>query len=66
VGLEFDSGAIEAIVDRAIESGTGARALQSEIERALMPHMFELHDYRKREIKTVQLTAQDIDTPVAR
>ena len=66
VELEFDSGAIEAIVDRSIDSGTGARALQSEIERALMPHMFELHDYRKREINTVQLTAQDIETPVAR
>jgi ATP-dependent Clp protease ATP-binding subunit ClpX len=66
VKLDFDADAIEAIVDRAISSGTGARALHTEIERALMPHMFHLREYHDRGIKVLDITAQDIDTPVTR
>jgi len=63
VELNFDSSSIDAIVKRAINSGTGARALQSEVERALMPHMFKLRDYVKREIKCVNINADLINNP---
>jgi ATP-dependent Clp protease ATP-binding subunit ClpX len=63
VELNFESSSIDAIVKRAIDSGTGARALQSEVERALMPHMFKLRDYVKREIKCVNINADLINNP---
>lgn len=42
VSLEFDHAALEAIVDRALERGTGARALRSIMERAMMEIMYNL------------------------
>ena len=63
VELNFDAGSICAIVKRAIESGTGARALQSEVERALMPHMFRLRDYVNRGINRVDINADLINNP---
>jgi ATP-dependent Clp protease ATP-binding subunit ClpX len=66
VDLTFTPAALEALVDRAISSGTGARALHSEIERALMAHMFGLIDYVHRGIKCVEIGAEDINNPVPR
>lgn len=42
VSLEFEHGALEAIVDRALERGTGARALRAIMERAMMEIMYNL------------------------
>jgi ATP-dependent Clp protease ATP-binding subunit ClpX len=66
VELKFTIDAIETMVDRATESGTGARALHTEIERALMPHMFHLREYRERGINMLELTSTDINQPTAR
>jgi ATP-dependent Clp protease ATP-binding subunit ClpX len=66
VELKFTPEALEAIVDRAIESGTGARALHSELERTLMPHMFNLRRYREVNTKYVEISADDINNPQSR
>jgi ATP-dependent Clp protease ATP-binding subunit ClpX len=63
VDLEFDDRAILAIVERAIASGTGARALQSELERVLLPHMFNLRQYQKQQIKCVDIDAAQVNNP---
>ncbi|MCZ7556909.1 MAG: ATP-dependent Clp protease ATP-binding subunit ClpX [Bacteroidia bacterium] len=42
VELEFDHDALEAIVDKALERGTGARALRSILEKAMMDIMYHL------------------------
>ncbi|MBQ2669736.1 MAG: ATP-dependent Clp protease ATP-binding subunit ClpX, partial [Clostridia bacterium] len=42
VKLEFEDEAIEAIADKAIELGTGARGLRSIIEDAMTEVMFEV------------------------
>lgn len=63
VTLEFDPGALDAIVSRAHESNTGARALQSVMEQALMPHMFSLRVYRDGGIKTLVLDADLVNNP---
>ena len=65
VELKFTDAAIEAIVQRAMDSNTGARALHSEIERALMPHMFNLRYYREQGIKTIDIDVDNINTPKA-
>jgi ATP-dependent Clp protease ATP-binding subunit ClpX len=63
VNLSFEPLALDAIADRALTSGTGARALHSEIERALMPHMFHLRDYRDRGITSIDITMDQINAP---
>ena len=42
VALEFDSGALDAIAEKAIERKTGARGLRSIIEEVMMDVMFEV------------------------
>ena len=42
VKLEFEDGAIEAIVDKAIERKTGARGLRSILEETMRDIMFEI------------------------
>ena len=63
VDLTFNDDAILAIVDRAIKSGTGARALQSEMERVLLPHMFDLKQYQAQGIKCIDIDAQQVNNP---
>ncbi|AKG43058.1 endopeptidase Clp ATP-binding regulatory subunit ClpX [Streptomyces xiamenensis] len=42
VQLEFDRPALDAIIERAISRGTGARALRGVMERVLQPLMYEI------------------------
>lgn len=63
VGLNFSDEAILAIVERAIKSGTGARALQTELERVLLPHMFDLKLYQEQGIKCVDISEQQVNNP---
>ena len=42
VGLEFDSEALEAIADLAVERKTGARGLRAILEDVLGPIMFDI------------------------
>jgi ATP-dependent Clp protease ATP-binding subunit ClpX len=63
VDLAFDDHAILAIVERAIASGTGARALQSELERVLLPHMFDLKQYQANAVKCVDIDEKQVNNP---
>jgi len=42
VSLEFDHDALEAVVDRACQRGTGARALRSILEKVMLDIMYKL------------------------
>jgi len=64
VALTFADSALDVLVDRAQSTGTGARALHSEIERALMPHMFHLQAYQEAGINCVDITADLVNTPM--
>jgi len=61
--LELDAEAIESIVDRAIVSGTGARALHTEMERVLMPHMYDIRRYRDQGLDHVNIGSDLVNTP---
>lgn len=65
VQLEFDPAAVDLLADRAMSSATGARALQSELERVLMPHMFNLHQYTAAGIKHLVIDAAQVNNPTA-
>jgi len=63
IELEFTSDALKSIAHQAQENRTGARGLHSEIERALMPHMFHLREYRARSINRVVIDKEQVNKP---
>ena len=46
VDLEFEEAALRAVVQKAMERGTGARALRSIIEEVMLDIMYNLPDKR--------------------
>lgn len=58
VDLIFDDDALDAIVQRAHELGTGARGLRSVMEDAMLDIMFDIHD--RPTISKCQITAGTI------
>lgn len=47
IQLEFDPFAVDAIVEKAIERKTGARALRSIVEEFMVDIMFDLPERRE-------------------
>jgi ATP-dependent Clp protease ATP-binding subunit ClpX len=64
VELRFTSAALDLIADNTLSNKTGARGLHSELERILMPHMYQLTSYRKQGIKCVDIDEQMVNTPM--
>ena len=56
IELNFEEGALEQIVDNCLKLKTGARGLQTEIEKTLMPHMFYVHKYKENDIKKINIS----------
>jgi ATP-dependent Clp protease ATP-binding subunit ClpX len=65
VGLEFSDDALEQMVENCLKLKTGARGLHTEIERVLMPHMFNLQQYREKEIKEINISRDLIISPAS-
>ena len=63
VDLELTQDAIETIAKRTQTLKTGARGLHTELERALMPHMYNVQNYRQQGIKSVILDSNQVNTP---
>ena len=64
VELAFDQDSLELIADRALSTKTGARALHTELERILLPHMFDLTTYKKQNILSVHIDKTQVNTPM--
>jgi ATP-dependent Clp protease ATP-binding subunit ClpX len=65
VRLEFADAAIDCMVARAMASSTGARALHTEMERVLMPHMYHIHGYRSEGLDRVIIDPDLVNIPQA-
>lgn len=63
VKLKFTKGAIDQIAENCLKLKTGARGLQSEIERVLMPHMFNISEYRKKGVKEINISQDLVKEP---
>jgi ATP-dependent Clp protease ATP-binding subunit ClpX len=63
VELEFDLESLDLIAERTIGTKTGARGLHSELERVLLPHMFDLSQYRKQNIIKVVINKDQVNIP---
>lgn len=64
VELAFDLESLDLIADRTLRTRTGARGLHSELERVLLPHMFDLPRYRRQNILTVTINKTQVNTPM--
>jgi len=63
VELSFDRESLDIVADRTLKTKTGARGLHAELERILLPHMYDLPRYRKQSIGTVSITPKLVNTP---
>lgn len=63
IALVFDESGLDALVTRSLALGTGARALQSEIERVLMPHMYRSRLYAEHGQNQLIIDADQINNP---
>jgi ATP-dependent Clp protease ATP-binding subunit ClpX len=64
VNLEFDAESLDLIAERTLKTRTGARGLHSELERVLLPHMFDLPKYRRENILQVVINKTQVNTPM--
>jgi ATP-dependent Clp protease ATP-binding subunit ClpX len=63
IDLSFTDDAIEEIVINCMNQKTGARGLQTEIERVLRPHMFNSGKYKKKGITELNIDKELIINP---
>ena len=63
VELEFDREALEQIVENCLTLKTGARGLQTEVEKCLMPHMFSVSKYSTNGYKKLNITRELVKNP---
>jgi ATP-dependent Clp protease ATP-binding subunit ClpX len=64
VALEFEPESLELIAEHTLQTQTGARGLHSELERVLLPHMFDLPRYRRQNIVKVTINKTQVNTPM--
>jgi ATP-dependent Clp protease ATP-binding subunit ClpX len=65
IELEFDKEALEQIAENCLKLKTGARGLHTEIERVLMPHMFNTRKYRENNVTKINISQEQILNPKA-
>ena len=65
IKLEFTADALEQIVENCMTLKTGARGLHTEIERTLMPHMFNTKKYRENKITEINITKEQVLKPTS-
>jgi ATP-dependent Clp protease ATP-binding subunit ClpX len=64
VALDFEQSALTQIAENTLKNKTGARGLHSELERVLLPHMFNLTTYKNSNIKHVIITPDLVNNPI--
>jgi ATP-dependent Clp protease ATP-binding subunit ClpX len=65
VKLDFSAEAILALARRALDSGVGARGLHRELNRVLLPHMYNLTKYYANGITQVTIDSELVAVPTA-
>jgi len=63
INLHFTDDAITLIAENCLKLKTGARGLQSEIERILMPHMYNIFVYVKKNVKNININQEQVLEP---
>ncbi len=65
IELEITPDALDEIADKTLVGGTGARGLHSNIEKSLLPHMFEMVRYRENNINKIIVNKELVEQPAS-
>jgi ATP-dependent Clp protease ATP-binding subunit ClpX len=65
IKLTFTEEALDQLAENTLKLKTGARGLHTEIERCLMPHMFNTKNYRENKITEINIDRHLILEPKA-
>jgi len=65
IEVNFTDDAIEQLAENTLKLKTGARGLHTEIERVLMPHMYNTKKYKENNIKKININQEQILKPKA-
>ena len=63
IKLKFTPSALEQIVENCLKLKTGARGLHTEIEKVLMPHLFNTKKYRENNVKEIDISREQVLEP---
>ena len=63
IDLHFDKSAIQEIAQNCLNHKTGARGLQTELERVLLPHMFYVSEYKKNKMSKINISTDLVKNP---
>lgn len=63
IRLKFTKGALKLIAQNCIDLKTGARGLQAELERVLLPHMFYVTKYLENGISEINIDTDLVNNP---
>jgi ATP-dependent Clp protease ATP-binding subunit ClpX len=63
IKLTFTTEAIEKLAQNCIDLKTGARGLQTEVERVLLPHMFHIQRYQEQGITNLKIDVDLVNKP---
>jgi ATP-dependent Clp protease ATP-binding subunit ClpX len=65
IKISFTDESIDQIAQNCITLKTGARGLQTELERVLIPHMFYVSAYKKNKLAEINITQELVTEPKA-
>lgn len=63
VDLSFNKSALEEVVNICVRLKTGARGLHSVLETTLLPHMFRIKTYQKKQLTKLIITTDLVTNP---
>lgn len=63
VELKFTDNALQQLAENTIKLKTGARGLHTELEKALIPHMFNLQKYKEKNITQINISQEQVNNP---
>lgn len=63
INISFDDDAIDQIAQNCLKLKTGARGLQTELEKCLLPHMYNVSKYKKKGIKEINISQDLVLSP---
>jgi ATP-dependent Clp protease ATP-binding subunit ClpX len=63
IELNFQEDSLDLIAEKALRNKTGARGLHTELEKVLLPHMYQLKKYKDNNITKININADLVKTP---
>ena len=63
ITLNFTDDAIRELAQKCIDLKTGARGLQTELEKILLPHMFHIQKYKEKGITEINIDVDLVKEP---